>query len=197
MTRWIMAALLAVVAAAGVEPAEAQTGILPVAVGVRGGAAIPVGDLASEEAIETGWGFEVNGQLRVFPGVAVYVAFDRFKFPIRAGAASTEGTLTERGFSLGGMLSVPIPLLGISPWVRGGAIYNSARYDGATGSAERESDPGLGYEVGGGVTLPLGLVVAFTPAVRYRSYSPGFDTGAGSDVDHSYMVADLGLTFRF
>jgi hypothetical protein len=86
----------------------------------------------------------------------------------------------------------------VAPWVRAGAIYNTAEFDYEADAFDRESDGQLGYEVGGGLTFPLGLVVSFTPAVRYRSYSPEFgDARGGEDVDFSTVVADLGLTFRF
>lgn len=181
--------------AAAAGTADAQ-GFFPLAVEVRGGAGFPVGDFG--DGLEMGWGFEGNAQLQVAPMIAIYAGYDRTEFQ-----GSDDGALdlvdekvTDQGFSLGGQLSLPTAMiLGLSPFVRAGAIYHETKLDFENGSFDRESEKNIGYEVGGGVSIPLGLVVSFTPAVRYRSYAPEWDGGSEEDV--SYVMADLGMKFSF
>lgn len=189
----LVGALALAPAAAGAQMA------LPVQLGVSGGAAFPMADLGRNDAVSTGWGFEVNATLQVAPGIGVYAAYDRYGFPFDTDPlidlGQGEGEIVDQGFAGGIRLGIPGGGFGLNPWVRGGAIYNSAQFDYDTVENDPESESGLGFEVGGGLDFPLGFVVSVTPSVRYRSYKPDF--GESSDFDISYIVGELGLTFRF
>jgi hypothetical protein len=176
---------------AAVSPADAQ--FFPLSAEVRGGAAFPTGDFGEGDVLDTGWGFEVNGELQVAPGIGVYGAYDRYAFSFEDDAllGLGDGDLVDQGFALGGRLT--LPMMGLSPWLRAGGIYNKQTIDLDGSGDGPESDYGLGYEVGGGLTFPLGMVIAVTPGVRYRSYSPG-DSG---DENISYIVGDIGMRFSF
>lgn len=190
----MVAAALALVPAA----AAAQMA-LPIQLGISGGAAFPMGDFGRDDAFGTGWGFDANATLQVAPGIGLYAAYDRYDFPVERdlffGLAQTTGNVIDQGFAGGLRLAVPGGGFGLSPWVRGGAVYNSLQFDYDDVEDDPESDTGLGFEVGGGLEFPLGLVVSVTPSVRYRSYKT--DVGASTDFDVSYIVGELGLTFRF
>ena len=68
--RKTMVAALAAAAVFGVaEQAAAQ--VLPFAVEVRGGYAIPTGDLAEGDGIEDGLGFGANLQFSIMPMIGV------------------------------------------------------------------------------------------------------------------------------
>lgn len=196
--RLFVSGLGALALALGPAAAAAQIP-LPVQLGVTGGAAFPTGDLGREDAVSTGWGFEVNATLQVVPGIGVYAAFDRYEFPFDSDPlvdfGQGEGDVVDQGIAGGIRLSIPAGGFGLSPWLRGGAIYNSARFDFDAVENETESESALGFEVGGGLDFPLGFVVSVTPSVRYRSYKPDF--GGSDDFDISYIVGELGLTFRF
>lgn len=178
--------------------AEAQVS-LPVQLGLSGGAAFPMGELGRDEAVSTGWGFEVNAVMQVAPAVGVYAAYDRYTFEFDErgflGIAQSRGDLQDQGFAGGVILAVPAVGLGLSPWIRGGAVYNSLEIDYDNRETDPESDASLGFEVGAGLEFPLGFVVSMSPSVRYRSYAA--DVPGAADFDMSYLVGELGLTFRF
>jgi opacity protein-like surface antigen len=211
MRKLFSIAALGLAAVAAAPQAEAQ-GILPFSVGVRGGAAFPTGDFGEDDVVETGWGFEVNAKYQLLPMIAVYGAYDRFSFGTDFGEfegafGDTEVDLVDSGFALGGQFSVPLVGMatGLSPWVRAGAIFNqlSTEVSGDLAEAgqefgletESESERSLGFEIGGGVSFPLGQVISVTPGVRYRTYSPEFEGQEESDENISYIVLDVGLTF--
>lgn len=194
----LVGGMLACALAAAPASAAAQIG-LPLQLGASGGAAFPMGDLGEDDAFDTGWGFELNAVLQVAPAVGIYAAYDRYVFPfsddIGLGVGEVTGDLLDHGFAGGLMLAVPGAGLGLSPWLRGGAIYNSARFSYDDSETTSESDSALGWEAGGGLDFPLGFVVSVTPSVRYRTYTPDF--GGSGDFNVSYILGELGLTFRF
>lgn len=199
MRRNLFAGGILLAALAGAPGAvEAQLS-LPIQVGLSGGAAFPTGELGRDDAVSTGWGFEVNGVLQVAPAVGVYGAYDRYGFEIDRGGifgiGDAQGDLVDQGFAGGIVIAVPTAGLGLGPWIRGGAIYNSVQFDYDSVEDDPESDSGLGFEVGAGLDFPLGFVVSVAPSVRYRSYEPDF--AGTNDFRMSYVVGELGLTFRF
>lgn len=193
---------LALVALAATSPAAAQ-GLLPIAVEARGAIAFPLDDFPVDQAggrvaAETGVGVGVNGSLAFFPGLAVYGGWDRYAFAVDSESllGSEDAELVDQGFAVGGKLSLPLGMLiGVSPWVRGGALFRTLELNGDQGaaglSAEIESSRSVGYELGAGVTIPLGLILSFTPGVTYRSFKPDF--GDGSEGRVKYFDVSLGL----
>ena len=182
---------------AGATPAEAQ--LLPFAVEARGGLAFPLDDFPTDaaggtEAAEGGVGVGVNGSFTFFPGLAVYGGWDRYAFGVDAASGAAEDAeFVDQGFVVGGQLSLPLgALVGVSPWVRGGALFRTLEL--ADGGAELQSERSTGFELGGGVTIPLGLILSFTPGVTYRTYKPDF--GEGSDGAAKYIDVSLGLRAR-
>lgn len=184
----------AVAAIATVAPASAQ--MLPLGVEVRGGAAFPMGDFGDVFAAETGVSYGVTASLQATSLLGVYAGFERAEFGVDDTALG-EADLTDQGFAFGARLSLPFGgLTGLGPWVRAGAVYNQISRETDSTVGDFESDRKFGFEVGGGLSIPLGMVVSVTPGVRYRTYSPGL-TGNLSDTNVSYLVADLGLSFGF
>lgn len=192
MKRLITAGLVAAALGVGGTAAEAQ-GILPIAVEVRGGYAIPTGDLGDSD-VDDGLGFGVNAQIAFMPMLAAYVGWERYSFGIDTETDSVDADITDSGFRFGLQATLPFtPFIGVNPFVFAGGIYNSAEMSASGGgvSVSGDSDSSLGYEFGGGLAIPLGPRLQFTPAVRYRSHSVEFgDADAG---DMSYLTAEVGL----
>lgn len=200
MRQVVAAAGLALGVVLAAAPAAAQ-GFTPFAVEVRTGFAFPTGDFAEGETVESGVGFGAAAMFQVMPMIGVYAGWDRYVFGVEDDPAfpNAEAEVIDSGFSVGAQLSVPTLMMGgLSPWVRGGAVYRTAEIDvndGSGGEFNVESDKSLGFEVGGGLGIPLGQVLTFTPGVRYRSYAPEYE--GTSDENVSYVSVDLGLKFGF
>lgn len=160
---------------------------------VRGGAAFPTGDLKDVMGAETGVSYGVTATLQAISMLGIYAGYERAEF----GAddlLDDDASLTDEGFSVGGKLSIPAGMSGLGPWIRAGAVYN--QLTGESSLITSEDERKLGFEVGAGLTLPLGMVVSVTPGIRYRSYGTDRVSG-GEELNVSYVVADLGLAFRF
>jgi hypothetical protein len=172
---------------------------------VRGGLGFPTGDfptrgLVAQEAVESGAGFALRGTYRVIPALGVYAGFERYSFGVdEEEAAGPDLNFVDSGFSAGAQLSLPLGMItGVSPWVRGGAIFHIFDYEleeDAGANPDTSSDRTLGFEAGAGVDIPLGLILSFTPGVTYRSYEPQFE-GLTNGERLSYLAVEMGLRVR-
>jgi hypothetical protein len=177
--------------------ASAQS-ILPFSFEVRGGLGIKTEEFNQADTETTtasgGVGVGANVAFDFLPGIAVYGSYDRYAFNanIGGGVADAEEEYVDEGFAAGAKITPPIPgLIGFSPWVRGGVLFHTLELTGV----DEESGRSTGFEVGGGIDIPLGMVLSFTPGVIYRQYSPDYGDDA-SDAKVSYFDLSLGLRAR-
>ncbi len=176
-TVFVAAALAAVAFAV---PANAQS-VLPLAVEGRAGLAFPTGDFG--ESLGMGYGLGANVSFAVAPTLALYGGYSYTQFDYDQDVVDTDETLDVQGFEGGARLG--LPMVGFSPYVKGGAVYFKSSGGGI------ESDNQLGFTVGAGLNYALGPVVAFTPEVTYVTV-PGRD----NSTDANFIRADVGLRFR-
>lgn len=172
---FVAAALAAVAFAA---PAHAQS-MLPFAVEGRAGLAFPTGDFG--EALGTGYGLAANVSFNVAPTLALYGGYSFTQFDFDDDLVDTDETFDVKGFEGGARLG--LPMVGFSPYVKGGAVYFKGGVD------DNDSDSKLGFTVGAGLNYALGPVVSFTPEVTYVTIP---DDGG----DANFIRADVGLRFH-
>lgn len=196
MRKLLVMAMTAAGVLGAAAPSAAQ-GLFPLALEVRGGAAFPTGDIKDSFGAESGVSYGLNLTLQANSLIGIYAGYERAELGVEENAFG-DADLTDEGFAFGGKLSLPFGgLIGLGPWVRAGAVYNRYTLDTGSPLGDGESERSFGYELGGGLSIPLGMVVSVTPGVRYRSYSPNGGGAGGDDLDFSYVVADLGLSFSF
>lgn len=188
------ALLFAALLAAGTA-AQAQ-GLVPLAVEVRGGYAVPQGDWADGDGLGNGFGYGLDLRLQILPLISLYGGWDRYSFDVEDVA--TDADASDAGLHLGAQLSLPLSALtGVSPFAFGGIVYNRTTMAMESGGVtlEAESDDGFGYEVGAGLAFPFAATLTVSPAVRYRTHSAEFPGGqsGSSDTTVSYLAFDVGL----
>jgi hypothetical protein len=82
-------------------------------------------------------------------------------------------------------------------WVRAGGLYNHVELEDDSGDVV-DSGHELGWEVGGGLRVPIGQSVALTPGVRYRAFSADLEMPLGTvPVDMKFFSAELGISWSF
>lgn len=184
--RLVLAAMAAAVAAA---PAAGQRGV---AVEVRGGAGVGnYAAAASDFQFDPRPSFGAAVSYAPSPRWAVYAGYSRTGFGCEMGFCTDRGlTFTSSGAEAGVRLRLPV-LAG--PWVRAGLVSHSLDYDSSPVEGEPgdgNASSGMGFELGAGLELGLGRVLAVTPGVRYVRY------GAGDDDGVAMLVGDVGLRIR-
>lgn len=198
MKKITLGLLSAVAATAFAAPVHAQIpNFTPFSLEVRGGLAIPTGDLAETEddvgSVQTGYTFGANATFHFMPLLGVYAGYTRNQFGVE-GLEELE--VIDQGFNAGVRVAVPTPLIPIDPYFKAGLVYNtlSFEFDG-DGDEFVESDNSLGFEVGAGIGLGLGPKLSVTPQVTYTSYEPRYD-GEDDDFKVQHLRLDLGLRLR-
>ncbi len=183
-----------------VEPLAAQ---LPGALSLeaRLGGALATGALADPvDGVDAGAGYAagISARWDATEAVAVYVGYERAGLACAACEdASLDGTVVDAGLGAGAILTLPSVLPGISPWVRAGVVRRQLRFSG--GGETSASAPGLGFDLGAGVTLPLVASFSLTPGIRFLNYPAEFDFAIVPDrsVDVSHVGVDVGLVYQF
>ena len=178
------------------QPALAQTTPLPLAFEVRGGAGIPIGDF--EDGAGTGW--IVGGTVRYLfsPGFEGYAGYDYASFPGEDTDPDLDFDIRDHGLRLGVRADIrPAGAPAIAPWLESGLMVNRTSVSASSGNASGsiDADWALGFELGAGVSVPLGARAALTPGVRYRNHKADFGEELGSTTV-SYFAVDVGIHVR-
>lgn len=184
-------ATVAVLSLGMVTAAQAQ-----LAVEGRVGVAIPSGDDFGDAA-STGFGFEGNVAYGVMPMLELYAGASWARFGVDSDEGEdVDADFTDLGFAGGARVNIPAAM--VQPWIRGGLIYNRLEISGEEGDVEAsfKTDWGVGFEIGGGVAIPVAPTIVITPGIRYRSYSPEASFGEFTDeADVNSIVIDVGARF--
>ena len=173
-------------------PAVAQLAGLagtPLSVEGRLFAGFPTGDFGDGD-LETGLGFGVEAAYNFLPALAVYGGYSRVSFGVDD---VDDVNVVDSGFDFG--LRYTLPAMGsLSPFLRGGLVYHELEVD-ADGQDE-STDRGLGFDIGGGIAIPLTPRFSLNPMVNYLRYSADIN-GRNDDFDVSYLGLGVSLAFRF
>ena len=184
---------VALVLAAGAGGAQAQG---PIALELRGGGAIPTADLG-ETSLGVGFGFGIAGSYRLLPHLGAYVGWDWHRFATDEALLGNDYDVEDTGYAFGMQFQHPM-VRGIEGWARAGGLYNHIELENDAGSIVADSGHELGWELGGGFSIPLGQRLALTPGARYRTFSATLEVDQVEvPVDLSYVALEVGLTWTF
>ena len=173
--------------------AKAQFSI-PLSVEGRLDYAVPVGDF--DDLADEGLSWGAGLSLGITPGIGIYGTYSQTTFEV---ADFDDIDLEDTGFSAGLTASLP-SVSGLAPWVGAGVVMRELEFDGDDGDSgdDEDVDENLGFELGGGLAIPVGANIRLTPAVGYRQY--GVDVGGlvgTAEFDVSYFTAGVGVNFPF
>jgi hypothetical protein len=156
--------------------AQVSTVAKPVQFGIAAGAALPTSDVS--DGFNTG--FNVTGTVGFTPaliplGVRIDAAYN--SFGAKGGGANLNFT------SVTGNLVYKFPSTGVSPYAIGGAGWYHATVD-ITGAGSG-SDNRFGWNIGGGISMPLSGFDTFLEA-RYNQVQ--FDNGSAKFIPITFGV---------
>jgi opacity protein-like surface antigen len=173
---------------------------------VTGDGAFPVSTFRGAD-LKTGFGLGASVRARVQEHLLAYAGWEWHTFRTDNLIASTKNDVDETGYTFGLRFEHPLRndaiagrgrTSGPGYWIRGGGLYNHVEIENEAGSIIGDTKHGLGWELGGGLTLPLSQRFALTPGVRYRSLSRDLTLGSGTrSATLSQVNAMVGLTIAF
>lgn len=192
MRRFTVAGI-ALVALVCAVPAQAQSRGL---VELRGGAALPTQDLGDAN-LNTGGGFGLTVGYRFMPHVLAYGGWDWFALATDGPFEGLNVDVVNTGYAFGLQFQHPM-VRSVEGWVRAGALYDHLELEDDEGDIIGDSGHELGWEAGGGLSIPIGNRFAMTPGVRYRTFSGEVDAGPGAvEFDMSYVALEVGISYFF
>jgi hypothetical protein len=184
---------VALMFAVGAGAAQAQG---PFGLELRGGGALPTADLG-DASLSAGFGFGIAGSYRLLPHLGAYVGWDWHRMATDRAFLGDDYDVEDTGYAFGMQFQHPL-VRGIGGWARAGGLYNHIELEDDEGTIVADSGHELGWELGGGFSIPLGQRLALTPGARYRTFSATLEVDqVDVPVDLSYVALEVGLTWTF
>lgn len=116
--------------------------------------------------------FAVVLEARLTESLAGYAGVTRSTFRCEEGFCSDRDvSLTSQGLILGGRWWRGLP------WVRAGLALQSLRL--STDTQAETSEPGIGWDLAGGVEIPVGRRVRIRPGLTYLRHQAATEQGEG------------------
>jgi hypothetical protein len=185
----VMTGALALLAAAS---ADAQSRW---SLDLSGGAAFATEKLAGAD-LNTGFGLGFTAGYRFLPHLSAYAGWDWHQFSVDEAIPGEKFDLNDNGYMFGLRFEHPL-FARVAYWARAGGIANHIELENEAGLTW-DSGHDFGWEVGAGVSIPIGEKLRLTPGARFRSLSRDVSIdGEMIPTDLRYVVVGTGLTFTF
>lgn len=174
---------------------------IPLIVEVRGGYAMPSGDLGGSgdpTGAEAGLAFAAGGRLSLTSAIGIFAAYQQTRFDCsRCAIFGLDDTMLLQGMEGGLHLDLPVNLGTLRPWARGGVVYQALEL--SDGSGRMTSDATLGFTTSAGLAYAVMPRLEILPGVRYHSSPADFNFTIGPDqsIDPAAISIDVGLAYRF
>jgi opacity protein-like surface antigen len=148
--------------------------------------------------LKTGLGVEGTFAYKFMPHLAAYAGWSWNKFSADKSFAGNNVDFEETGYCFGLQFIHPIPNSKISYMAKGGGTYNHIETENSVGKVINDTDHGFGWQIGGGITIPVGKRWFLAPEIRYRSLSRDIRIeGVTTPVDLNYISAGIGISYAF
>jgi opacity protein-like surface antigen len=149
-------------------------------------------------SLNTGFGVEGSFAYKFMPHLAAYAGWSWNRFPGKTSAGQSSMDYEETGYCFGLQFIHPFDGSKISYMIKGGGTYNHIETENNEGKIVHDTGHGLGWQLGAGVSVPVGKRFQLIPEVRYRSLSRDMKIGeTKTSVDLNYISAGVGFTFSF
>lgn len=146
----------------------------------------------------TGVGFEGVLHYRILKHAGVYMGWGWKHFPSESSFAGEDIEFEETGYIYGVQFKHPFGKSGLSYILRAGGIWNHLELENSDGEITYDTGHGAGWQVSGGVEIPLWQTWSLTPTVKYSSLNRDFEIGTDNfSADLNYVALHVGLTKTF
>jgi hypothetical protein len=189
--------------------ASAQAGAQGIYLGLRGGGAFPTGSFSDNsgtvsqttlDAAKSGFGYGLDAGIGLGP-LGIYAGFDHINFDCESSNCNANGKYRLQGVAAGVRLSLPGKMM-VHPWIKGGVTFNELQggFGSTSTSNELTTDRNPGYEIAGGLDIPLLRIFSLYPQARFVGQNFKYDvpgvtnTATKPETKANYMTFDLGLS---
>jgi hypothetical protein len=152
----------------------------------------------SDVGLSPGLGFEGIFHYRFLPHAGIYGGWGWNRFGAENSFAGNDVCFEETGYILGLQFKHPFGESPVSYYLRAGGLYNHIETENSDGDIINDTKHGFGWQLAGGIDLPMGKKWSFTPGLKFNSLSreTKFE-GASKQFDHNYISLRVGFLKRF
>lgn len=148
--------------------------------------------------LKTGLGFEGTFTYRMLPYLGAYAGWGWNRFSADQSFMGSQVDFEETGYCFGLQFMQNFKRSAAGYVIKGGGTYNHIETENLNGDIINNTGHGLGWQIGGGVTVPLSKRWMLVPEVRYRSLSRTMGIGDGRrDVQLNYISGGVGVSYLF
>lgn len=138
--------------------------------------------------LKVGFGFEGMLHYRILSHFGVYAGWGWNKFSSANSFVGSNADFEETGYMFGLQFKHPIGSSPISFYLRGGGLYNHIEIESKNGDLVKDTKHGLGWQVAGGVNVPLKGKWSLNAGVRFNSLTR-------KNVDFESIKRDIALNY--
>ncbi|PRY99944.1 outer membrane protein with beta-barrel domain [Marinilabilia salmonicolor] len=161
------------------------------------GLSVATGNLG-ETTRDTGLGFEGIFHYRFLTHTGVYLGWGWNQFGANDSFGGNDVCFEETGYVFGLQYKHPLGDSPIQYYLRVGGLYNHIETENSEGEIVDDTGHGLGWQLAGGVDIPLGKNWNFTPGIKFNSLSRDAEfEGYNSELKYNYISFRLGILKRF
>ncbi|MEQ9298071.1 MAG: opacity protein [Cyclobacteriaceae bacterium] len=160
------------------------------------GPSVSIGDLSGAD-VNVGGGFEAIFHYQLMPHATAYVGWGWNHFKADQSFAGDDTDFEETGYVLGLQFKHPIGKSPLSYYARVGALHNHIELEDG-GDIIGDTGHGLGWQLAGGLDIPVGKAWHLTPGVKFHTLSRTLDFNESKyDLDLKYLSLRVGITRKF
>ena len=161
------------------------------------GASFPTRNLYDAE-LKTGYGFEGMFHYWFLPHTGVYAGWGWNKIAADESFAGNNMDFEETGYIFGVQYRHLLGNSSTSFFVRAGGLYNHIEIEDKDGNITEDTGHGFGWQVAGGLDIPLGRNWSLTPGIKFNALSRDLVIeGTSKQLILNYVSVRAGITKKF
>ena len=164
---------------------------------LNGGASFATRELGDAN-LNPGFGFEGIFHYRFMPHTGVYAGWGWNRFGADDSFAGKDVCFEETGYVFGLQFKHPFGESPVSYFVRAGGLYNHIEIENADGNIIMDSGHGFGWQLAGGIDLPLGRNWSIMPGLKFNALNREVENeGVTTQLNLNYISVRVGFIKRF
>jgi opacity protein-like surface antigen len=133
-----------------------------------GGASLALKKL-DDAKMKIGLGFEGTFHYRLYKHMGMYAGWGWNHFSSKKSFAGDNCDFEETGYVLGLQFKHPIGNSPVSYYVKAGGLWSHIEIENGDGNIIKDTKHGLGYQLAGGVNIPVGKKWSINTGLKFNS----------------------------
>ena len=148
--------------------------------------------------LNPGFGFEGILHYRFLAHTGVYAGWGWNRFGAEESFAGDKVCFEETGYVFGLQFKHPFGNSPLQYYLRAGGLYSHIETENSDGDVLNDTGHGLGWQLAGGIDVPMAKNWSFTPGIKFNALSRDSEfEGITREMNHNYVSLRIGFLKRF